>query len=92
MRMGDTAADGKSRRSGPHTVGRVDMPQSAPDGAVALEARAEGNLPDPVAALHPDLCLDVGQYVPAGHRLPNQIHSMQHRSVVSGAGVVERPQ
>ena len=50
----------------PDTVGRVDIAQRPPDGAVALEARAKSNLPHPVALPHPSLCLDVGQHIPAG--------------------------
>lgn len=57
---------GGLRGSGPHAVGRVNMPERSPDSAVALEAGAEGYLPDPVAALHPDLCLNIGQHIPAG--------------------------
>ena len=47
-------------------MGRVNMPERSPDSAVALEAGAEGYLPDPVAALHPDLRLNIGQHIPAG--------------------------
>ena len=42
----------------------VDIPQRAPDGAVALEAGAEGNLPHAVAAPHVAFGLYVCQHVP----------------------------
>ncbi|CAL4909597.1 unnamed protein product [Urochloa decumbens] len=51
----------------PRAVGRrLDVPQSVPDGAVALEAAAEGDLPDAVAAAHAALGLHVGELVPDG--------------------------
>lgn len=37
-----------------------------PNCAVHLEAGAECELPHFVSALHPSLCLDVCQYIPAG--------------------------
>ena len=43
----------------------VHMPQRAPDGAIALEARPERDLPHAVASLHALLCLDRRQHVPA---------------------------
>ncbi len=49
----------------PDTVGRIDVAQCPPDGAVALEARAKSNLPHPVAPPHPGLCFNVGQHIPA---------------------------
>ena len=49
----------------PDTVGRIDVAQRPPDGAVAFEARAKSNLPHPVAPPHPGLCFNVGQHIPA---------------------------
>ncbi len=72
---------GGLRRSGPHTVGRVDVPKRSPNSAVALESGAEGNLPNPVAALHPNLRLDVGQYIPAGHTSSFKHHELLDFSV-----------
>jgi len=51
----------------PRAVGRrLDVPQRVPDGAVALEPAAEGDLPDAVAAADAALGLHVGQLVPDG--------------------------
>ena len=47
-------------------VGGVAGAQGAPDGAVALEAAAEGDLPDAVAALDAHCGLDAGEDVPDG--------------------------
>ncbi|WVZ56207.1 hypothetical protein U9M48_006775 [Paspalum notatum var. saurae] len=43
---------------------RRHVAERAPDGAVALEARAEADLPDAVAAAHAALGLGVGELVP----------------------------
>ena len=45
------------------------MPQRAPDSAVALEARAEGDLPHAVPSLDSFLRLDRRQHVPAQPQL-----------------------
>ena len=46
--------------------GRPGSAQGPPDGTVALEARAEGELPDPIATAHELLGLEVGELVPYG--------------------------
>ncbi|KAK8457216.1 hypothetical protein SEVIR_3G144625v4 [Setaria viridis] len=51
----------------PRAVGRrLDIPQGVPDGAVTLEAAAERDLPDAVAAADAALGLHVGELVPDG--------------------------
>lgn len=49
----------------PALVGVLDIAARAPDGGVALEAAAEAELPDAVAAPQAGEVLDVGQDVPA---------------------------
>ncbi|CAA7397161.1 unnamed protein product [Spirodela intermedia] len=46
--------------------GGVHGPEGPPDGAVALEAGAEGDLPGSVPLLDPPFALGVGQLVPEG--------------------------
>lgn len=44
----------------PGAVGRsFDRPVTFPDGAVAFESTAEGDLPNSIPLLHPPLRLDV---------------------------------
>ena len=45
---------------------RLDVAESVPDGAVALEPAAERDLPDAVASADPALGLHVGELVPDG--------------------------
>ena len=45
----------------------VDAAHGPPYSTVALEARAEGNLPDPVAALDALLGFNACQHIPAKH-------------------------
>ena len=49
----------------PDTVWGVDIAQGPPDGAITLEAGAEGNLPHAIASPHSGLRLNVGQHIPA---------------------------
>ena len=53
----------------PGRVHLVHMAQRTPHRAVALEPGAEGDLPDPVAAPHSLLALDVRQHIPASMAL-----------------------
>ena len=46
----------------------VDISERSPDRAVALEARAEGDLPHPVALPHPTLRLNIGQHIPVNRQ------------------------
>ena len=61
--------------------GGVDGPERPPDGAVALEAGAENNLPDAVPLLDSALHLRVGELVPerAAGRVPEAVERHARR-------------
>lgn len=72
----------------PGLVLSVHVPQRAPDGAVAFEARPERDLPHAVASPHALLCLDRRQNVPAHGTAVSRLVSDDTRTKTGLLGIL----
>jgi hypothetical protein len=72
----------------PGVMGLLDAPFGTPDGAVALEAAAKAELPEPVPFADPFQGLNVAQHVPGGRQRGSSMARNSHITVISSIIII----